>query len=94
MTGLHMLRLPLDLRQLYALGREHGHVAPRSDPRHAVDPGYLAHAALKALFAEAAPKPFTFVAEPATTSPRTSRTMAPACRRAASRRTSSPMHPN
>ena len=64
MTRLHMLRLPLDLRQLYALGHAQGHVAPRSDPRHAVDPGYLAHAALKALFAEAAPKPFAFVAEP------------------------------
>lgn len=49
---LHMVRLGLDATRLFELGRRLGL------PLREVDPGYLVHCQLAALFGELAPKPF------------------------------------
>lgn len=54
---VHLVRLSLRARDVMALAKEHGL------PLREADDGYLAHAALRALFGELAPQPFAFQSE-------------------------------
>ena len=57
-AALYMLRIPLDQRRLFDLGRR------RRLPLHHVDLGYLVHCQLGELFGDLAPAPFAIVGRP------------------------------